>query len=136
MFVGVTKQQGNRPLAHITVAYNTVDLVRVQGMRHLLQRGRKLRLGKVFFFCCRRRHFFKSCLCAKVFFFFFFFFQCYALFSLFSFIIADGGVSFFFFLLQSVEGFFFFFFFLIQWVKVFSFPKISTSLKSKWCIPK
>ena len=48
MFVGVTRQQGNRPLAHITVAYSGLG----QGPRDapFTSGGRKLRSGKVFFF--------------------------------------------------------------------------------------
>ena len=47
MFVGVTRQQGNRPLAHITVAYSGLG----QGPRDapFASGGRKLRSGKVFF---------------------------------------------------------------------------------------
>ena len=45
------------------------------------------------------------------------------------------GHFFFFFFFFNWKVWRFFFFFLTQWVKVFSFPKNSTSLKSKWCIP-
>ena len=76
MFVGVTRQQGNRPLVHITVAYSGLG----QGPRDapFISGGRKLRSGKVFFFCCRRRHFFfffKLSLSKGVLFSFFFFFS-------------------------------------------------------------
>ena len=43
--------------------------------------------------------------------------------------VADGWVIFFYWKVWR-------FFFRIQWMKVFSFPKFFTSLKSKWCIPK
>ena len=132
MFVGVTRQQGNRPLAHITVAYRGLG----QGPRDapFTSGGRKLRLGKVFFFFAAEGGLFlKLSLCKGVLFFFsffVFFFQCYALFSLFSFIIADGWVI--FFLLESVEVFFF----PHTVGEGFFFSKNFYLLEVKWCIPK
>ena len=80
MFVGVTRQQGNGPLAHITVAYSGLG----QGPRDapFTLGGKKLlKVGESVLFLLQKAAFFLSCLCAKVFFFLLFFFQCYALFS-------------------------------------------------------
>ena len=79
MFVGV-RQQGNGPLAHITVAYSGLG----QGPRDapFTLGGYEIKVGESVLFLLPKAAFFFSCLCAKVFFFFFFFFfQCYALFS-------------------------------------------------------
>ena len=70
MFVGVTRQQGNGSLSHITVAYSGLG----QGPRDgpfTLGGGRKLRSGKVFFFFAAEGgiFFFKLPLCKGVLFF-------------------------------------------------------------------
>ena len=90
----------------------------------------------MFFFCCRRRHFF--------FFLVVFVQRCsflllllLLLFSMFCIILVYSWWMGHFFLTGKCGGFFFFFFFSSYsgW-RFFLFQKNSTSLKSKWCIPK
>ena len=117
MFVGVTRQQGNMPLAHITVAYSGL--------------GRKLRSGKVFFFCFRRRHFLKLSLCKGV-----------LLFSMLCIILVIliyyswyGWV--FFFRVFFFPSYFRVFFFSPHTVgEGFFFSKNFHLVEVKWCIPK